>query len=49
MVVALNQEDIELLDRIIEDIVKIQELDLPSTFEKKKICKKCAYYNLCMI
>ena len=49
MVVALNQEDIELLDRIIEDIVKIQELDLPCTFEKKKICKKCAYYNLCMI
>jgi CRISPR-associated exonuclease Cas4 len=47
--VFLTQEDRELLKKAIQDIEKILENDKISKKLDAKICKKCAYYDLCYI
>lgn len=49
MVVNLTEKDIEELEKIISDIKEIKNLEWPPEFTGKKICKKCAYYDLCVI
>ena len=47
--VFLTQEDREILKKAIQDIEKILESDkIPKKLDAK-ICKKCAYYDLCYI
>ncbi|MBV1819790.1 CRISPR-associated protein Cas4 [Anaerosalibacter bizertensis] len=47
--VFLNEEDEEELKNIIEDIKRIILSKLPLDTLDKKVCKKCAYYELCYI
>lgn len=47
--VELTKEDEIELEKAIENIVKISSLDLPPEFERKRICKSCAYCDLCCI
>ncbi|KLE16530.1 CRISPR-associated protein Cas4 [Clostridium sp. C8] len=47
--VELTDQDIILIEGILEDIEKIVTLKNPPPLEKKKICKSCAYYDLCFI
>lgn len=47
--VELTDQDIILIEGILEDIEKIVTLKNPMPLEKKKICKSCAYYDLCFI
>ncbi|EOR26382.1 hypothetical protein A500_08166 [Clostridium sartagoforme AAU1] len=47
--VELTDQDIILIEGILEDIKKIVALKNPPPLEKKKICKSCAYYDLCFI
>ena len=37
------------IEKVIKDILHIVSLDLPPKFENFKICKSCAYYDLCCI
>ena len=37
------------LDKIIDDINKIKEYKLPPELNETKICKKCAYFDMCFI
>ena len=47
--VELSEEDIINIEDILKDIKDIVELKTPYPLEKKKICKSCAYYDLCFI
>ena len=47
--IELKDEDVERIEVIIADIQKINQMDVPPENENKKICKKCAYYDLCYI
>ncbi|WP_113802942.1 CRISPR-associated protein Cas4 [Garciella nitratireducens] len=47
--VFLNEKDEEELKNIIEDIKRIISSKLPLDPLVKKVCKKCAYYELCYI
>lgn len=47
--IELTFEDEKRLEEIIEEIERIKELALPEMFEEKKICKACAYHDLCFI
>lgn len=47
--VFLYDEDIETIIKIIQDINEISNSPKPLDREVKKICKKCAYYELCFI
>ena len=47
--VELSKDDEKEIEKVIEDINRIKELDLPPEFIKKRICKSCAYYDLCCI
>lgn len=47
--VELTDQDIILIEEILEDIQKIVTLKNPPILEKKRICKSCAYYDLCFI
>lgn len=47
--VNLTGEDRENLDNIIIGIKEILRKESPSTLEKKSICKKCAYFDLCFV
>ena len=47
--VQLTQEDIINLEEILTNIKVIVEKDIPPELEKKRICKSCAYYDLCFI
>lgn len=47
--IFLEEEDKNLLQKAIEDIQKIMEIDkIPAKLDTK-VCKKCAYYDLCYI
>lgn len=41
--------ELENLKEIIDEISKIKESDIPPRFLKMKLCKKCAYHDLCFI
>ncbi len=47
--VFLTNEDEEKLQVIVIEINKIMLLKLPPAINKKLICRKCAYYELCYI
>lgn len=47
--VELSKEDIIKLEEIILSISKIIKQEFPPLIQDKKICKKCAYYDLCFI
>lgn len=49
LIVELDEEDIDQLEKIISDIHEIRGLEIPPEFCEKKICKKCAYHDLCFI
>lgn len=47
--IFLDKEDEEELKSILEEIDEIISLEVPPQLNKKSICKKCAYYELCYI
>ena len=47
--VKLTELDIKNIEQILNDIKVIVEKDIPPELEKKRICKSCAYYDLCFI
>ena len=47
--VELTDTDEMEIEKVVKDIVRIVSLDLPPKFEKLRICKSCAYYDLCCI
>lgn len=47
--VFLTQEDREVLKKAIQDIEKVLESEKIPKKLNEKICKKCAYYDLCYI
>lgn len=49
IVVELSDDDEQRLQEIIEEIKMIHVLAQPPSLDKKKICNKCAYYDLCFI
>lgn len=46
--VFLTEEDERKIEEIIQEIEKIKESKIPEVINSK-ICKKCAYYELCYI
>ena len=47
--VFLNDEDRMKLEKIMDKIREIKGLKVPLEVEKKRICKKCAYFELCYV
>ena len=47
--IALEEDDISVIDEILMEIKKIIDLQIPPAFFKKPICKTCAYHDLCFI
>jgi len=47
--VNLTDEDRENLNNMIIGIKEILRKESPPTLEKKAICKKCAYFDLCFV
>ncbi|MBX4262152.1 CRISPR-associated protein Cas4 [Clostridium estertheticum] len=47
--VELTDEDEKYIESILIDIKKIVNTYLPPLLEKKRICKNCAYFELCYI
>lgn len=47
--VELHDKDREDIKEILLDIKRIIEMGIPPGLEKKKICKSCAYCDLCFI
>ena len=47
--VFLSKEDIGELCKVLKEIKSISTLKLPPVGQKKTICKKCAYYELCYL
>ena len=47
--VELTDEDIDQIEKIIDDIQKVNSYVVPPELSKKKICSNCAYYDLCFI
>jgi CRISPR-associated exonuclease Cas4 len=47
--IDLNKEDINNIEIILKNINDLVNKDIPPTLEKKRICKSCAYYDLCFI
>lgn len=49
LLVELTKEDVEKLEKILLEIIEIKNTNFPPAFSEKKICKKCAYHDLCFI
>ncbi|MFA9378764.1 MAG: CRISPR-associated protein Cas4 [Lachnotalea sp.] len=47
--VTLNDEDVLEMETVLLEIERIVNQEYPPSLEKKSICKKCAYYDLCYI
>ena len=47
--IMLEEEDKKVLDNIIQNIEKLAKTDKPPKPIDSKICKKCAYYDLCYV
>lgn len=47
--VKLCEDDIVEIEQTIDEIRKIVDCKKPPKLTKKKICKKCAFYDLCYI
>lgn len=49
MEVVLSDEDRNVLEDVIKDINILKKQNVVPQLDKKKICSKCAYYDLCYI
>ena len=49
VIVELSENDIKTLGKIIGEITEIECMDTPPMIVNSKLCKKCAYYDLCFI
>ena len=49
LAVELSEDDSMMLDDIIKEITEIKKEELPPAFVQMKICRKCAYHDLCLI
>ena len=49
VIVELSENDIKTLEKIIGEITEIECMDTPPMIVNSKLCKKCAYYDLCFI
>ncbi len=47
--IELLEDDIKDIKKILDDIKVIVKANNPPSLDKKKICKSCAYYDLCFI
>ncbi|WDV44539.1 CRISPR-associated protein Cas4 [Clostridiaceae bacterium M8S5] len=47
--IELTEEDEEYIKETIKDILQIVSNPIPPMLDKKNICKKCAYFELCYI
>ncbi|MEF9992348.1 MAG: CRISPR-associated protein Cas4 [Romboutsia sp.] len=47
--IDLTEEDILNIEKILADIEVIVKGNYPPILDKKRICKSCAYYDLCFI
>ncbi len=47
--IALEQEDKKVLENVIKNIEEIANKEKPPRPIEQKICKKCAYYDLCYV
>lgn len=47
--IELSNEDIDKIEDILLDIKTIVDSRIPVDTQKKKICKNCAYYDLCFV
>jgi CRISPR-associated exonuclease Cas4 len=47
--IELTEEDEKHIDSMIIDLKEIVNRPLPPLLEKKRICKSCAYFELCYI
>ena len=47
--VSLSEEDEKQMKNIIDHIIQIRKQAIPELDDSKKICKKCAYYDICFI
>ena len=47
--VELTELDIKNIEQILNDIKVIVEKNIPPELDKNRICKSCAYYDLCFI
>ena len=48
-IVELLEKDVEILERILAEITDIKHQEVPPVSSNSKLCKKCAYYDLCFI
>jgi len=49
LLVELSGEDKVQLEQIIAEINKMKMVEIPPMLSEQKICKKCAYHDLCFI
>lgn len=49
LIIELSDEDICELENVISNISEINNQDMPPNFCQKRICRKCAYHDLCFI
>lgn len=49
LTVELTDDDSAVIEDIITEIRELKISELPPVFEKNKLCKKCAYHDLCFI
>lgn len=47
--IDLTDKDEEHIEKILKEIKEIVNMSIPPVLEKKGICKKCAYFELCYI
>lgn len=47
--ITLEQSDREILDNVIKNIEEIAKKEVPLKLIDSKICRKCAYYDLCYV
>ncbi|MEE1008445.1 MAG: CRISPR-associated protein Cas4 [Agathobacter sp.] len=47
--VTLSDDDCKVINNVIKEIIEIVEKPIPTEFNKKRICEKCAYYEMCAI
>ncbi len=49
LAVELANKDEEELEIVLNDILEIRNREIPPRFETVKMCKNCAYHDLCLI
>ena len=49
LLVELSKQDREKLKSIIDEIESMKKEEFPPKFTEQKICKKCAYHDLCFL